>query len=809
MPKKRARFFETRIFGFAIAAAVALVIAAVNYGTGMIRALESKVLDEHFSLKFTTSSSTQQEGTVFSQKSLKISDDIMIVGIDFNTLSNFGKWPFPRWRHADLINAFARIKDQTQRENALFLDVFFIDKDANPKDDDALLKSMRDSKRVYLETLLSHEADSSAFAEEMAAREEALYGRLGTITRIKGDWKVMDDYLSSQPPLPEYVKDTAGYGHANFSPDSDEVYRRQPLIARATTLVAEISSDELKPGFTVNESNFERLAWMDRSGRYHNIPVPITAAGLDSLKRTLVRDAPPKKVDSNEDGTIDSEYYVIRHFRDRFVPAITLSLALNYFGKTINDIDVVLGDHIRIPSPTRYDADSGTRVPYQIQVTPDEFDASGNLVKEGRKRDVPFIDIPIDLNGSMLVNFMGYPSIEGGAQTFPMRSYSGYASKAPASEDPTTWRRTFAAANKIIMVGAFTKGMAEDEKPTPMGLMYGIELHANALNTILMDNFIHPAPRWMDLAILAVLVFLVAFMSSRMSTVLSFFGTIVILAGFFVGVTTVFDTQSLLLNFSQPALAMVFTFMSIVVYRAMTEEREKKQIRETFGKYVSPEVAEELANNPPNLGGEDRMITVFFSDIRDFTGKSENMTSQELVNYLNRYLTAMSDTVMEYLGTVDKYIGDAVMGFWNAPLDQPDHALLACKCALRQLERLGELNATLPEEQRIDIGIGINTDKVTVANMGSQVRMSYTVIGDGVNLASRLEGTNKAYGTKIIMSEYTYGLVKDKVLARELDNIRVKGKNKPVLIYELIDVLEGLDAPVLPKGKRGSKKGRA
>jgi adenylate cyclase len=151
-----------------------------------------------------------------------------------------------------------------------------------------------------------------------------------------------------------------------------------------------------------------------------------------------------------------------------------------------------------------------------------------------------------------------------------------------------------------------------------------------------------------------------------------------------------------------------------------------------------------------------------------------------------------------------------VMGFWNAPLDQPDHALLACKCALRQLERLRELNETLPEEQRIDIGIGINTDKVTVANMGSEVRMNYTIIGDGVNLASRLEGTNKAYGTKIIMSEYTFGLVKDKVLARELDNIRVKGKNKPVLIYELVDVLEGLAPPVFEEakgGKRGSRKG--
>ena len=210
----------------------------------------------------------------------------------------------------------------------------------------------------------------------------------------------------------------------------------------------------------------------------------------------------------------------------------------------------------------------------------------------------------------------------------------------------------------------------------------------------------------------------------------------------------------------------------------------------------------------------DRELTVFFSDIRGFTEKSESMSSQELVNYLNVYLTAMTNTVVEYYGTLDKYIGDAVMGFWGAPVAQPDHALLACKCALRQIERLKELNANWPPERQIEIGIGINTGVMTVGNMGSPMRMNYTLIGDNVNLASRLEGTNKTYFTHIIMSEYTYALVKDKVLVRELDNIRVKGKNKSVLIYELIDVLEGLDPPSLEDAyakpsKASERKGRA
>jgi adenylate cyclase len=204
----------------------------------------------------------------------------------------------------------------------------------------------------------------------------------------------------------------------------------------------------------------------------------------------------------------------------------------------------------------------------------------------------------------------------------------------------------------------------------------------------------------------------------------------------------------------------------------------------------------------------DKELTVFFSDIRGFTTLSEKMAPQELVNHLNVYLSSMTDIIMEYKGTLDKYVGDEIMCFWGAPLDQRNHAILACQCAIKQMQKLRELNEGWARDLRIDIGIGINSGIMTVGNMGSSGRMNYTLMGDNVNLGARLEGINKEYfgrewiekgqkhigtGSKIIISEYTYGLVKDKVIARELDNIRVKGKNKPVVIYELIDVLVGLD----------------
>ena len=211
---------------------------------------------------------------------------------------------------------------------------------------------------------------------------------------------------------------------------------------------------------------------------------------------------------------------------------------------------------------------------------------------------------------------------------------------------------------------------------------------------------------------------------------------------------------------------------------------------------------DQILENPPELGGVDKELTVLFSDIRGFTTLSENMTPQELVNHLNTYLTAMTDLILEYGGTLDKYVGDEIMCFWGAPIPQEDHAVLACKCALRQMEKLRELNGQWPETRRINIGIGLNSGVMTIGNMGSPGRMNYTLMGDNVNLGARLEGTNKQYGTGIIISEFTYGLVKDHFIVRELDNIRVKGKNKPVLIYELIDAIDSLDPPLLDTGKR-------
>jgi adenylate cyclase len=793
MAKKRAKFLETRTFGFVIAAFVIAVILAVSNGTGLLESIEHKVNDTNFRLKLAQKGKTIQEGSVYSEKDARISDDIMIVGIDFNSLTKYGRWPFARSKHADLINSFSRIKDQSQRENSLLLDIFFSDPDQGSNDDALLSKTIAQSGRVFLETQLKPDANETSSADDFAKRAALIEGRMGTITKIKGDWRKVLRFYGEEAPLAAYGAAMAGYGHANFIPDTDQIFRRQPLIGCKTTLMETIRLDSLQPGYSVDSAAFERLAWMDKDGEFHDIDTPLTEKSIASLKAEMAIKAPLKVDSAKAADSAADQYYIIRKYKNLFIPAITLSLAANYFGVKITDIDVVLNDRIRIPSPTRYDPDSGTRKPYELQITPDQFDKDGNIVIEGKKRVLDKIDIPIDANGMMYINFMGQPSSDSadGIQTYPVRSYASYAEKKPGPSQ-STWRRTMAAANKIVMVGAFSSGMAADQKTTPLGLMFGIEIHANALNTILMDNFLRAVPKWVDTLLLAFLIFLVAFMSSRLSTLLSFFGTIVLIIAFFFATNAAFDYRTTLVNFSSPAMGMIFTFLSIVVYRAMTEERDKKAIRETFGKYLSSEVVDQLMEDPPELGGVDKDLSVLFSDIRSFTTLSETMSPQELVNHLNGYLTAMTDVIFEYGGYLDKYVGDEVMCFWGAPLPQADHAVRACKCALRQMERLKELNAQWPENKRINIGIGVNSGIMTVGNMGSPSRMNYTLMGDNVNLGARLEGTNKEYGTNIIISEFTYGLIKDYFLVRELDNIRVKGKNKPVLIYELVDCNEDI-----------------
>ena len=807
MAGKGRKFLETKLFGLVIGVLVFLLLLVLSTQTVLISNLELSVLDFNFRLKSVFRGVSTQEGVEIKRADPKLSPDILIVGIDDRSLDTYGRWPFPRYTHANLINTFTRIKEQGEREAALFLDIFFVEP-SDPAYDALLLKSIEDNGRIFLETVLQPTPNAQGTEEEYFARQELLFQRYGKIRAITGDWTKLATHLGIYPPLKPYARATRGYGHANYFQDADEVFRRQPLLVRSSRLLEELRLEELTlDSLTAQErAQYTRLAWVDRQNDYHDVDYPLTAEVIEDLKETMVRKAPPKVEEAGE-GQEPLSYYVVRKYRDEFLPAITLVLALEYFHKGIEDIEVVLGRHIRIPAPEIFNEESGAWEPYALVVKPEVVDEEGNVVSPAVTRTVPEILIPINEQGQLLINFMGVRSSASpsGHQTFPVRSYAGYAGRN-AGPDPEKWPRTMAMAGKIVMVGPFSTGMAEDEKTTPRGLMFGVEIHANALNTILMNNFLYYVQPWVNTLILLGLALLTAFMASRLPTIWSLVLSLILIVLFFFAVTLLFELSNWIITLSAPVFAILLSFLAVIVYRIMTEEKDKRRIRDMFGKYVSPSVVDQILQNPPELGGVDKELSVFFSDIRGFTTLSESMTPQELINHLNRYLTAMTDVIMLFQGTLDKYIGDAIMSFWGAPLPQADHAMLACKCALRQMQVLGELNTSLPPERRLNVGMGINSGIMTVGNMGSLGRMNYTLTGDNVNLGARLEGTNKQYMTNIIISEYTYGLVKGRVLARELDNIRVKGKNKPVQIYELVDVLEGLEPPAplaVVKGRAG------
>jgi adenylate cyclase len=241
-------------------------------------------------------------------------------------------------------------------------------------------------------------------------------------------------------------------------------------------------------------------------------------------------------------------------------------------------------------------------------------------------------------------------------------------------------------------------------------------------------------------------------------------------------------------DFVAPIVALALSFLVLTVRRVLTESAQKKFIQRTFGQFVSPDVVEKLVEDPSlvKLGGQKRDMTVLFLDIAHFTTISEKMTPEALIAFLNNYLSPLSEVIQEHKGTVDKYIGDCIMAFWNAPLDDPDHRVHACLAAIECQQKIAELNrqyaANLPEVPAVRIGI--NSGEMTVGMTGSEKKLAYTVIGDEVNLGSRLEGANKFFSSRIMVSEAVYAGAKEQVEARELGRILVVGKAIPIRVFE-------------------------
>ena len=392
--------------------------------------------------------------------------------------------------------------------------------------------------------------------------------------------------------------------------------------------------------------------------------------------------------------------------------------------------------------------------------------------------------IPIDRTGSLIVNYLGGPH-ESAPPAFPIVSFVDVLN---GLVPPETFDR------KIVLIGVTATAFADDYwTPTSLdGKMDGVETHAHAIDTILRGEFLAESPRWLTLALIFAFALVAGATLATLPPLVSAVISALALASFVIAASTYFDRGGVMLNLIYPPLSLFLTYAGIMLYRVIFEQGQTRALRGVLGQYLSPSVVAEVTRDPDSLklGGDEREMTVLFSDIRSFTSYAESVSPETLVNTLTEYLTAMSDVIFQHNGTIDKYMGDAIMAFWNAPQHQPDHAALACRAACGMIDALERLNEEWARAGRppLRMGLGINTGIMKVGNMGSASRFDYTVMGDAVNLGSRLEGLNKEYGTTLIVSEATLRAAGEGFHSRFLDLVAVKGKSEPVQIFEVMTV---------------------
>ncbi len=667
--------------GIKVAFLLTLVISSVYFlDLSFLSLLELKTLDLRFR----------------SRGNIPTSGEVALVTIDEKSLDELGRWPWPRARMAELLNAMVKYDPKV-----IGFDVVWSEPDENSelkglKATQEKWKDLRGGNREfenYLNQAVRKADSDKTLAQSIASSQRAVLGYFFHF------WGKEGGYAKKKPP-----DDLPPLSTFNLVKFSSKEAQKVPLF----------EADAV-------EANILVISEAAEGAGYFNI-FP------------------------DEDGTVRWIPLAIK-FRDRYYCSLSLAVLQKY-----------LDNH-----------------PLMLRIA--EFG-----VEEIRLGEVT---IPTNEEGRMLINY------RGPQKRFPYYSASDVIrGRLPAD----------ALKGKIVLVGATAIGIY-DIRVTPFDHVFpGLEVHANVIDSILQQQFLY-RPNWVTIFDLLAIVLIGLILGVFLPRVKAVPGALIAGALFAVFILIsrfLFQNQGVWVNLTHPLLNLVVVYLGITGHKYMTEEREKKKVRGAFQYYLSPAVVEQVLGNPERLqlGGEKKDLTVLFSDIRGFTSISERMSPEGLVKFMNEYLTAMTDIVFQHDGLLDKYIGDAIMAIWGAPMDQPDHPRRACRTALEMIGALLRLQKKWAAEgmPELNIGVGINTGPMVVGNMGSKRRFSYTVMGDSVNLGSRLEGLNKVYGTRIITSGTTWERVKEEIFGRELDAVRVKGKAHPVRIYELI-ALQGQATP--------------
>jgi adenylate cyclase len=396
----------------------------------------------------------------------------------------------------------------------------------------------------------------------------------------------------------------------------------------------------------------------------------------------------------------------------------------------------------------------------------------------------PGFEMPTDGHGRLWIHFAPHDQAR-------------YVSALDVLEGRVTSDRV---SRRLVIIGTSATGLL-DQKTTPNEpAMPGVEVHAQILESIL-TNAMLSAPYYAamtEIGIALVLGIAIIWLAPILSAFLFLLFGVAIIALLIGASWYLFAEEKLLIDFTFPLISSLIIYVTLMFTNFVKEQSQRRQVRAAFSQYLSPTLVEQLAQSPEKLvlGGEQRDMTIMFSDVRGFTTISEIYKDDPrgLTALMNSFLTPLTNAIIDRKGTIDKYMGDAIMAFWNAPLDDPSHELNACEAALDMLDRVEKLNREREEAAKttgslfipINIGVGINTGYCVVGNMGSDLRFDYSVLGDSVNLASRLEGQCKSYGLPIIIGSKTANVAKDKFAILELDFIAVKGKKEPEVVYAIV-----------------------
>lgn len=419
----------------------------------------------------------------------------------------------------------------------------------------------------------------------------------------------------------------------------------------------------------------------------------------------------------------------------------------------------------------------------------DRRPASGHVYAAGRA-------IPVGEVNTMRINFLGPPS-RPGAGPVPIIPFVDVLQG--------TFDRTL-VRDRIVLIGSTIRGV--DEHPTPTSTqsrMWGVEVMANAVETIVHQRYVVEAAPGATATATTVAALTGAGFALLPGAWLAAAGTAVALLGYLTAAALLFETGTLL-DLVYPPAALVLTSAIALTYRLVFVESEQRVIRHAMRRYLSPAVGRWVLADPRRLalGGELREMSILFSDLRDFTTLAHALAPETLVSLLNRYRSVMTDVVFAEDGVLAQYAGDAIEAFWNAPIDQPDHARRACRAALRMVRALEVLRPEFAAHAwpALDAGVGVNTGRVVVGNMGSTERIAYTAVGDPVNVAARLEGLTKEYGVHVVIGDDTRLAAGDAIVCRVLDLVAVKGRPEPVMAWELLGETGTVDASTVARVSR-------